>query len=257
MPDSQTRIREIRAKLDAIAPWPESETVTAADLGRHFAVRAQERFTKMLHPAVDADPQQVSAMGAEFAAAHALYALAAMRLPEGVADGVAPEIRDAISDGGEIGPWLFGHLGKETSQAVAALAEELAEAQPARPKVVCLCGSTRFGNFFRAANLRLTLAGEIVLSIGCDTKSDADLHAAGELGIDVEQAKAGLDDLHKRKIDLADYVHVVAPEDGYFGNSTLSEIEYALTHGKPVTFANEAAAKRARDHGLVAEASHA
>lgn len=120
-----------------------------------------------------------------------------------------------------------------------------------RPQIVCLCGSTRFGNFFHAANLRLTLAGEIVLSIGCDTKNDADLAAAGELGHDMEQAKVDLDALHKRKVDLADYVHVVSDESGYFGNSTLSEIEYALAHGKPVTYANRAAAMRARDHGLL------
>jgi hypothetical protein len=120
-----------------------------------------------------------------------------------------------------------------------------------RPRIVVLCGSTRFGNFFREANLRLTLAGEIVLSIGCDTKNDADLAAAGELGHDMEQAKIGLDALHKRKIDLADYCLVVSDESGYFGNSTLSEIEYALAHGKPVTYANRAAAMRARDHGLL------
>jgi hypothetical protein len=120
-----------------------------------------------------------------------------------------------------------------------------------RPRIVVLCGSTRFGNFFREANLRLTLAGEIVLSIGCDTKNDADLAAAGALGHDMEQAKVDLDALHKRKIDLADYCHVVSDESGYFGNSTLSEIEYALAHGKPVTYANRAAAMRARDHGLL------
>jgi hypothetical protein len=121
---------------------------------------------------------------------------------------------------------------------------------PARPRIVCLCGSTRYGNFFREANLRLTLAGEIVLSIGCDTKSDGDLAAAGDLGYDPEQSKADLDELHKRKIDLADYVHVVSDESGYFGDSTAGEIRYARAHGKPVTYANRAAATRARDQGL-------
>lgn len=48
-----------------------------------------------------------------------------------------------------------------------------------RPEIVCLCGSTRFYAEFAAQNLRLTLAGAIVLSIGCDTKSDGDLAAAG------------------------------------------------------------------------------
>ena len=43
------RAREIRAKLDAIAPLPETGPVTAAQLGRHFAIRAQERWAHMLN----------------------------------------------------------------------------------------------------------------------------------------------------------------------------------------------------------------
>ena len=117
-----------------------------------------------------------------------------------------------------------------------------------RPRIVCLCGSTRSPGAFREANLRLTLAGEIVLSIGCDTKSDADLEAAGELNL--WQVKADLDALHKHKISLSDYVLVVSGEDGYFGDSTRSEIEYALRAGKPVMFARKAAHARARAAGL-------
>ncbi len=99
-----------------------------------------------------------------------------------------------------------------------------------RPQIVCLCGSTRFYGEFRRQNLRLTLQGVIVLSIGCDTKSDGDLLAAGELGIDV--SKAGLDELHKRKIDLAD------------------------GHGRPVRFAVDAARERAVTAGLIPAAVH-
>jgi hypothetical protein len=130
----KAKLHEIRAKLDAIAPWPEGGTVTAAGLGRHFAVRAQERWTRGLSMAgPELDGQQIALMIAEFAAAHALCALAEQDTTgpedEGSSAFTAAQIRDAISDGGEIGPWLFEHLGKETSQAVAALAEQLAEAQ--------------------------------------------------------------------------------------------------------------------------------
>jgi hypothetical protein len=103
------------------------------------------------------------------------------------------------------------------------------------PPVVCLCGSTRFHDEFRRANLRLTLAGEIVLSIGCDTKSDADLAATAELGDSPAAVKARLDELHKRKIDLADYV-LVLNVGGYVGESTRSEIAYATARGKPVRY---------------------
>jgi hypothetical protein len=101
-----------------------------------------------------------------------------------------------------------------------------------RPRIVCLCGSTRFFDAFREANLRLTLAGEIVLSIGCDTKSDADL---GIIAGDLAPAKVALDELHKRKIDLADYVFVLNVGQ-YVGESTRSEIEYANRRGKEIRF---------------------
>jgi hypothetical protein len=103
------------------------------------------------------------------------------------------------------------------------------------PPIVCLCGSTRFHDQFRRANLRLTLAGQIVLSIGCDTKSDADLAAAADLGGGLAGVKARLDELHRRKIDLADYV-LVLNIGGYIGDSTRAEIRYARAAGKPVTY---------------------
>jgi hypothetical protein len=139
---------------------------------------------------------------------------------------------------------------KQAQKTLAGAKAAFEMAGTPMPTIVCLCGSTRFGNYFRAANLRLTLAGQIVLSIGCDTKSDDDLAAANDLGVNVEQAKIGLDELHKRKIDLADYVLVVSDETGYFGDSTASEIRYAAEHGKPVRFAVAAAERRAHEMDL-------
>lgn len=96
------------------------------------------------------------------------------------------------------------------------------------PEIVCLCGSNRFIDTFRAENLRLTLEDRIVLSVGCNTKSDVGLSLT-------PTARANLDELHKRKIDLADRVHVLNV-GGYVGDSTRGEIEYALAHGKTVSF---------------------
>ena len=42
-----------------------------------------------------------------------------------------------------------------------------------------------------------------------------------------------LDDIHKRKIDMADAIYVIN-KDGYIGDSTRSEIKYAIAHGKQV-----------------------
>jgi len=95
-----------------------------------------------------------------------------------------------------------------------------------RPCIVCLCGSTRFMQAFQEANLRETLAVKIVLSIGCDTKSDQDL-ALGPVD------KTALDLLHLHKIDLADEI-LVLNVGGYVGESTRREIEYARIQGKPI-----------------------
>jgi hypothetical protein len=97
---------------------------------------------------------------------------------------------------------------------------------PAFSPIVCLCGSTRFWKAFQEAGLRETLAGRIVLSVGCATASDED-H-----GITADQ-KARLDDLHLRKIDLADEV-LVLNVGGYVGESTGNELAYALALKKPV-----------------------
>ena len=103
-----------------------------------------------------------------------------------------------------------------------------------RPKIVCLCGSTRFGNVFAHKMLDLTLQGYIVLSIGCNMKSDTELF--GYLSDEKrEEIKTKLDELHLRKIDLADEVFILNV-DGYIGDSTRSEIEYAKAHGKPVKY---------------------
>lgn len=103
-----------------------------------------------------------------------------------------------------------------------------------QPEIVCLCGSTRFMEAFQAANLKETLAGRIVLSVGCNTKADSDIFKFYEYE-DMIGVKGKLDELHKRKIDLADEV-LVLNVDGYIGDSTRSEIEYAEANGKPVRY---------------------
>lgn len=100
-----------------------------------------------------------------------------------------------------------------------------------RPEIVCICGSARFVNEMRAANRDLTFAGVIVV-------------APGEAGEQIsDEQKAVLDELHLRKIDLADRVLVVNP-GGYIGESTSREIAYARATGKPVSFTDEPRASR-------------
>jgi hypothetical protein len=105
--------------------------------------------------------------------------------------------------------------------------------QKVRPTIVCLCGSTRFWEAFRDYGLKFTLEGKIVLSIGiCAPDSMVLAHPESEEGI---AQKENLDELHKRKIDLADEVFVLNV-GGYIGSSTRSEINYAINRGKPVKY---------------------
>jgi hypothetical protein len=97
------------------------------------------------------------------------------------------------------------------------------------PTVVCLCGSTRFLEQFREAEKQETLAGRIVLSIGVAVR-DSDPFWADK---DQVQVKEELDWLHKRKIDMSNEILVINV-DGYYGDSTRSEIEYAQKTGKPI-----------------------
>ena len=102
-----------------------------------------------------------------------------------------------------------------------------------KPKIVCLCGSTKFMEAFQEANLKFTLEGWIVLSVGTNTKSDAQL--TRENYFNDPSIKIRLDELHKRKIDLSDEVFVLNV-GGYIGESTRSEIDYAKAIGKPIKY---------------------
>jgi hypothetical protein len=97
-------------------------------------------------------------------------------------------------------------------------------------KVVTLCGSTKFKEDFIKVQKELTLQGIIVISVGLFG------HADGEFGtIITDEIKVMLDDIHKRKIDMADEIFVIN-KNGYIGSSTRSEIEYAKEHGKKIVY---------------------
>ena len=93
-------------------------------------------------------------------------------------------------------------------------------------KVITLCGSTKFKAEFMKVQKELTLKGYIVISVGCFGHS-------GDVVTD--EQKIMLDNMHKRKIDMADEIFVINV-GGYIGESTKSEIEYAKSHNKKVNY---------------------
>ena len=104
-----------------------------------------------------------------------------------------------------------------------------------RYKVITLCGSTRFKDEFMEAQKRLTLEGNIVISVGLFGHSgDNEVWENMDEGT-LTKTKEMLDDMHKRKIDMADEIFVINV-GGYIGSSTRSEIDYAVATGKPVHY---------------------
>ena len=95
-------------------------------------------------------------------------------------------------------------------------------------KVITLCGSTKFKDQYLEVQKRLTLEGNIVISVGLFGHS-------GDVEVWTEGTKAMLDDMHKRKIDMADEIFVINV-GGYIGESTRGEIEYAKNKGIKVNY---------------------
>ena len=93
-------------------------------------------------------------------------------------------------------------------------------------KVITLCGSTRFKEVFEIVQKRLTLQGNIVISVGLFNLPNE---------VYKEDLKAMLDDMHKRKIDMSDGIYVINV-GGYIGSSTQAEIDYAKANGKSIQY---------------------
>ena len=103
------------------------------------------------------------------------------------------------------------------------------------PKIICLCGSTRFTEQMLIKKWELTKQGYVVFGwcalpdsyfFGGDSKT----HIAEQEGV-----KEIGDEVHKRYIDLSDEV-LVLNIDGYIGESTQSEIDYAFHQGVSVQY---------------------
>lgn len=95
-------------------------------------------------------------------------------------------------------------------------------------KVITLCGSTKFKDEFIKEQKRLTLEGNIILTVGLFGHS-------GDNEVWQEGVKEMMDDMHKRRIDMSDEIFVIN-KNGYIGSSTKSEIEYATKTNKKVNY---------------------
>ncbi|RWQ56548.1 MAG: hypothetical protein EOS82_03375 [Mesorhizobium sp.] len=104
-----------------------------------------------------------------------------------------------------------------------------------KPKVITLCGSSRFPTAFHIVNAHLSMLGHVVISLGLYGHADQPEGARFLTSDGNEQTteKHNLDQLHFRKIDVSDGIFVINV-GGYIGSSTRREIEYARSQGKSV-----------------------
>ena len=102
-------------------------------------------------------------------------------------------------------------------------------------KVITLCGSTKFKDQFMNVQKELTLKGNIVISVGLFGHSDDAETLENMDKVTLKKTKEMLDDIHKRKIDMSDEIFVINV-NGYIGESTKSEIEYAQKTGKKIKY---------------------
>lgn len=116
--------------------------------------------------------------------------------------------------------------------ALVELLQKGAE-KPPRPEIVCLCGSSRFVQEMAILGWELEKEGKIIL--GLHLLPPSYVGVAPDHQAEAEGVKDQMDELHLRKIDLADRVLVVNI-GGYIGNSTQREIGYATAAGKPVAY---------------------
>ena len=95
-------------------------------------------------------------------------------------------------------------------------------------KVITLCGSTKFKDEFIKVQKDLTLKGNIVISLGIFGHS-------GDSETLNKHTKKMLIDMHRQRINMADEIFVIN-KNGYIGENTMNEIEYAHKVGKPVIY---------------------
>lgn len=102
-------------------------------------------------------------------------------------------------------------------------------------KVITLCGNAKFKKEFQEIQKKLTLEGNIVISVGLFGHAGDSEVWENQNESTLNDTKKMLDDMHKRKIDMADEIYVI-DVGAYIDESTKSEINYAQRHNKPVRY---------------------
>ena len=145
---------------------------------------------------------------------------------EAIINIIIDRVNEAFSDG------FHKHEEKRLMDALHSIKELIPpdRFKAKRPKIICYCGSLRVAlEAFKKAEYQSVIDGNIAL-LPCCMFVDIQREYGAE-----SDYKTKADDLHKRKIDICDEVFVLNV-NGYIGESTRSEIEYAEKIGKPIVY---------------------
>lgn len=96
-------------------------------------------------------------------------------------------------------------------------------------KVIAICGSLKFKEEMIKIAIQLELAGNVALIPIFPTNNEMNY---------TEEEKTMLGKMHKEKIKIADAIFVVNI-NGYIGESTKREIEYAKAQNKEILYLEE------------------
>jgi hypothetical protein len=91
--------------------------------------------------------------------------------------------------------------------------------------IVTICGSMRFyAEMLELAAEETTKLNIVIMPFSVVPPAEQD----------TSTLKSQLDELHLRKIDMADQVIFATNSDGYMGSSTHKELAYCIAHGKDI-----------------------
>lgn len=99
-------------------------------------------------------------------------------------------------------------------------------------KIITLCGSTRFHELFAEYYVKLAMEGYTVLTIPASFQVKGENKGLSEIS---DEIKKRLDECHKEKISISNAIFVLN-KNGYIGESTKSEIDFAEYLGKDIFY---------------------
>jgi len=111
-----------------------------------------------------------------------------------------------------------------------------------KSKIITICGSMKFKDEMIKVALQMELAGNVVLAPSYPINDDTAVYTEKEIIL--------LGKMHKEKIKLSDAIFVVNV-NGYIGDSTKIEIEYAKMHNKEIIYLEQEIKEQKNEYTVV------